>query len=263
MKENKFYVYCHYDENDIPRYIGKGYRKSKSYARAFYFKFRNDEWYHIFPLGKPSRVEILEENLSQLEVNEKENNWINHFGMIKSGGTLVNQVYNLSYLEMRERKKNWYDRYYSVEDNIIKRKRYEKVRSQIPRVKELKTRITKKWIAENNDRVRELRRAFYQRHREEILIEQRIKHRKSNMSKEQIQKLKEYNEKHREQIRANAKNFYEENKERLHQKRKEYYQKNKEKENQKAREYYQKNKEKIDEQQRLCRIKRKEVNNGK
>lgn len=260
MKENKFYVYCHYDENGIPRYIGKGYRKSKPYSRAYYYKFRNDEWYKIFPSGKPSRVEILEENLSQLEVNEKENNWINNFGMIKDGGTLVNLVYNLSYLEMRSRMKHWYDRYYSVEDNVIKRRNYAKVRNQVPRVKELRKKIFIKWHAENIERFRVLQKNFYQKHREEILINQRMKNRISNMSEEQLKKRKEYNEKHRERIRAKAKNFYEKNKERLNQKRKELYQKNKEKENQQSRDYYQKNKERIDEQNRLRRLKRKEVN---
>lgn len=262
MKENKFYIYCHFDEKDIPRYIGKGYRKSKSYSRAFYYKFRNDEWYKIFPSGKPSRVEILEDNLSQLEVNEKENNWINHFGMIKHGGSLVNLVYNLSYLEMKLRKKYWYDKYFSIEDNIIKRRKYAKVRNQVPRVKELRKKISEKWRKENIEKFRVLRKNFYHRHRDEILIDQRMKHRRFNMSEEQLKKLKEYNEKHRERIRASAKKFYENNKERISHKRKELYQKNKEKENQQSRDYYQKNKERIDEQNRLRRLKRREVKNG-
>ena len=170
MKENKYYIYCHYDRNDIPRYIGKGIHKENgTHPRCRSKEGRNEDWWKLYPNGIPNKVEIIEKDIPRDKVDGRENYWIVYYGMIKDGGILINRQLNTAFMTDKERNKLRWER----EKNKIKK-------------------INKKWRDNHKEELTKKKKEYYLKNREKVL----------NKCKDNYQKSKEnYRRKYREKYR--------------------------------------------------------------
>ena len=141
---NKHYIYLHTDSLGVPRYVGKGnnYKRGKNYSRSKYTLHRSNEWNRIFEQHPPF-ISILEEDLDDIEVNRKEHSWINYYGLIKDGGTLINIVNNLSFLTEKEKNRI----YSNTKAQIAGRKRYREKHPEKIKASQ------KKWYIENRETI--------------------------------------------------------------------------------------------------------------
>ena len=83
-QRNRHYVYVHFDNLGLPRYVGSG-----SLYRATTFSGRHKSWIEAFG-GKPSKVEIIASRLSKEDANKLEIQTIK--SMTKAGCNLINCV---------------------------------------------------------------------------------------------------------------------------------------------------------------------------
>jgi hypothetical protein len=174
MKEIKFYIYSHTDKDGVVRYIGKGYRQYKPFSRAHFFRKRSDEWNSVFGEVKPI-VSILQQDLSEEEVNRAEHYWINYFKLIKDGGTLINIVNNLSFLTRKEKLKYWKDK--------------------DPHWHERKYRIFKAWREANKEHCRKAEKEYWSRPENHLRkIENRKRSYRRNIIKRKEENRKKYYE---------------------------------------------------------------------
>lgn len=90
MDENKiYYVYCIYDEFNVPRYIGKG---NKDRVKSHFYKRGSNELLNSL-INKNYTYRILLEGLIEKEAYEKEIFYIKKFGRLdKNEGTLFNKT---------------------------------------------------------------------------------------------------------------------------------------------------------------------------
>ena len=257
MKENKFYIYSHTDKDGIVRYIGKGYRQYKPFSRAYYFKKRNDEWNSVFDEVNPI-VSILQQDLSEEEVNRVEHYWINYFKLIKDGGTLINIVNNISFLTQKEKLQYWKDK--------------------DPHWHERKYRIQKAWREANKEYCRLADREYWSKPENHLRkIENSKKSYRRNIIKRKEENRKKYYElrdtpgfkekmskkgkawrqNHPDKVTERSKSYYEEKKkidpdwyEKRIKKAIIWKENNREQFNQTARDWYEKNKERISAKRR-------------
>lgn len=84
--KKEYYVYIHYDMNNIPFYVGKGKGK-----RAYSKSQRNEDWKKIASNGY--NVDIIKDNLTNVESMSLEVETIKIYGRLDRGtGTLVNRT---------------------------------------------------------------------------------------------------------------------------------------------------------------------------
>jgi hypothetical protein len=90
MKSNKiYYVYCIYDEQKIPRYVGKG---TKDRVKSHFTKKGSNELLNSF-INENYSYEILVKNVSEQDAYIREIFYIKKFGRLdKSTGTLFNKT---------------------------------------------------------------------------------------------------------------------------------------------------------------------------
>jgi len=208
MKENKFYIYSHTDKNGVVRYIGKGYRQNKPFSRAQYFRKRSDEWNSVFGEVKPI-VSIIQQDLSEVEVNKAEHYWINFYKLIKDGGTLINIVDNLSFLTRKEKLQYWKDK--------------------DPHWYERKYRVFKAWREANKEHCRAAGKEYWSR---------------PENHKKKLERMKQSYHKNIEKRKEDGRNYYYELrdtpgfKEKMSNKGKAWRQSNPEKVKERAKAYY-------------------------
>lgn len=120
-----YYIYCHFDKDGIPRYIGKS-KEDIKLKRAYNFSCRTKEWKNFFKNSIPD-VKILESRLDKENSFEREGYWINYYGKIKDNGTLLNLINSYNPLERKtkykEKLKKYSDNYY-LKNKEEKRKYY-------------------------------------------------------------------------------------------------------------------------------------------
>jgi hypothetical protein len=239
MKEtSKHYIYLHTDSLGVPRYVGKGnnYKRGSSYSRSKFFHNRSKEWNELFSEVKPI-IEILEENLTEIEINRKENSWIKYYGMIKDGGTLINILNNLSFLTLKEKVKYW--------------------KSKNP---ELYRNMSRKYDQTHKEQIREIHRKYRLNNLYE-LRKRSIEYNKQNIDRVR-ETSKRWDKNNKERRKELAKKYYENNPERTKEVRKRYHEKHKLIRNKTALEYYNKHKEEINRKNREKRLLNKSILNN-
>jgi hypothetical protein len=258
MKENKFYIYSHTDKDGVVRYIGKGYRGYKPFSRAHQFKYRSPEWEEVFPKSNPPKVNIIDENIAETEVDERENYYINQFGMLRYGGTLINYRLNLTYIERKEARRISRKIYY--ERNKEEMREYFREKSR-ERLKDPEQRKKK------NERGIK----YYQKNKEKTLNYQKEYNKRPEVKEKEKERGRKRRTEKRDEINEYARRYWALNRDRLNDLHKQNHLKNFNKRrnvfNQKRREkrklLTREQKDILNLKQRLSRHKRKEVLNEK
>lgn len=200
MGEKLYYIYSHSDKNGVVRYIGQGKRlpEHKTFVRAYTFNKarRTREWSAVFNSSdKKPRVDILETELDEVEVNKRERHWIDFHKLVKEGGTLVNIVTNLSFLTQKEK-----NHYYSSKITPEERRRYKREWKKRQETKEL---IRKYYDKQNEKRKNEtteerekrlLYHKEYKKRNKEKMVRYQMKYREKKENREKyLAYMREYN----------------------------------------------------------------------
>lgn len=186
-----YYVYLWLREDRTPYYVGKG----KGY-RAFSK--------HIIGCPPPKdRVIIVKEFEDEDESYVFEEWLIQVYGRKCEGGILLNT-------SIGGRKRN--SRVRTESEFKEKRKKTVKKYQQSKRGKE----TYKKWVKENKEKVREIKKKYQDKNREKIKEKQRNSKRKKESDKI-------YREKNKERIAENTRKYQQKNKERLREYHRQYY----------------------------------------
>jgi hypothetical protein len=258
MKENKFYIYSHTDKDDIVRYIGKGYKKSNRYNRAHQFRYRSPEWEEVFPKSNPPKVNIIEENISEIEVDERENYYINQFGMLRYGGTLINYRLNLTYIERKEARRLTRKIFYERNKERMRKYFREKGRERLN-------------DPENRKKKNERGIKYYQKNKEKTLNYQKEYRKRPGVKEKVTERQRKKRTEKRDEINEYARRYWAKNRDRLselyRQTRRKNFEKRRVAVNQKRREkrklLTREQKDILNLKQKLYRHKRKEVLNEK
>jgi hypothetical protein len=233
MKENKFYIYSHTDKDGVVRYIGKGNNvgKGSKYCRSKSFYNRSSAWNNMFLNRKPI-VNIIEENLSDEEVNLKESYFIKKYGLISDGGTLVNIINNYSFLPKQKRHNEYCKTYHyrnrekhneylrlKAKERYKNGKRHEYISTPEKR-KRLTEYQRKLWRDEKGKiRLQAAQTKYYEKNRLKILdkAKKRNELRKKNPKPILEKKVKGRN------LKENMKRYYQKNKNIYKEKNHQYY----------------------------------------
>jgi len=258
MKENKFYIYSHTDKDGIVRYIGKGHRNNNRYNRAHHFRYRSPEWEEVFSNSNPPIVRIIEDDIDETEVDERENYYINQFGMLRYGGTLVNNRLNLTYIERKEARR--LSRKIFYERNKERMRKYFRDKGR-ERLKDPQNRKKKK----------ERGIMYYERNKDKTLNYQKEYRNRPGVKERELERGRKRRIEKRDEVQGYARLYRANNRVRLNELHRlnhlKNFEKRREKFNQKRREkrklLTREQKDVINLKQRLYRQRRKDVLNEK
>jgi hypothetical protein len=258
MKENKFYIYSHTDKNGVVRYIGKGYRQYKPFSRAHQFRYRSPEWEEVFSNSNPPKVSIIEYNIGETEVDERENYYINQFGMLKYGGTLVNIRLNLTYIERKEARRLSSKLFYERNRERMRKYFREKARERLK-------------DPENRKKKNERGNTYYQRNKEKTLNHQKEYRNCLGVKEKEKERGRKRRTEKRDEINEYARRYWANNRARLNELHRLNHLKNFEKRRETVNQKRRKNrklltreqKDVLNLKQRIYRQRRKDVLNEK